>query len=329
MKALFAICMIVVAPFVFAVENAAPVPPADSVVKGEVLEVKDVEGYTYLRLKTKDGETWAAVGTAPIKKGAEVTIENVMVMSDFESKSLKKTFPKILFGTLGDARGYAPGAPASANAKSPPASAVVKGEVLEVKDVEIYTYLRLKTKDGEIWAAVGKAPVKKGAEVTIENVAVMNNFESKTLKKTFPMILFGTLGGAGASAPGVSNGMAYAQPGFAKTSADGDVHIPKATGENARTVAEIITKGTELKDKHVLVHGKVVKYNSGIMGKNWIHLRDGSGSAANNTNDVLVTTTNQAQVGDILTVKGVVHTNKDFGAGYFYKVLIEEATLQQ
>jgi hypothetical protein len=71
-----------------------------------------------------------------------------------------------------------------------------------------------------------------------------------------------------------------------------------------------------------------VKYNAGIMGKNWIHLRDGSGVATDNTNDVLVTTTTQAKLGDIVTVTGVVRTDKDFGSGYSYKVLIEEATLQ-
>lgn len=211
----------------------------------------------------------------------------------------------------------------------PPAAAVVKGEVLEVKDVESYTYLRLKTKDGETWAAVGKAPVRKGAEVTIENVMVMKNFESKSLKKNFQTILFGTLGGAGGSAPGAGNDMATARSGLAKTADTGDIHVPKASGANARTVAEIMTKGAELKDKPVLVRGKVVKYNPEIMGKNWIHLRDGSGSVANNTNDVLVTTTNQAKTGDVVTVKGVVRTDKDFGSGYSYKVLIEEATLQQ
>jgi hypothetical protein len=77
------------------------------------------------------------------------------------------------------------------------------------------------------------------------------------------------------------------------------------------------------------VRGKVVKYNPEIMGKNWIHLRDGSGTATANTNDILVTTANQAKLGDIVTVKGTVRTGKDFGAGYSYKVLIEEATLQQ
>jgi hypothetical protein len=191
-----------------------------------------------------------------------------------------------------------------------------------------YTYLRLKTKDGETWAAVNKTPVKKGVAVTIENVMVMSNFESKTLKKTFPKILFGTMGGVSGGAQVTSVDMAAAHVGLAKAKDVGDVHVPKASGANAKTVAEIVTKGSELKDKPVLVRGKVVKYNAGIMGKNWIHLRDGSGSAADDSNDVLVTTTQQAKLGDVVTVKGVVHTNKDFGAGYAYKVLIEDATLQ-
>jgi hypothetical protein len=89
-----------------------------------------------------------------------------------------------------------------------------------------------------------------------------------------------------------------------------------------------MSKGAELRDKTVLVRGKVVKYNAGIMGKNWIHLRDGTGSVEKETNDVLVTTTGSAKLGDIVTAKGVVHTDKDFGAGYAYKVLVEDATLQ-
>lgn len=218
-----------------------------------------------------------------------------------------------------------------AGEKSAPIQAAptaVKGKVLEVQDVESYTYLRLKTKDGETWAAVGKTPVKKGAEVTIENVMVMSNFESKTLKKTFPKILFGSLGGTTAIPMPSDSEMAAAHAGVAKTKEVGDIQVPKASGANAYTVAEIIAKGAQLKDKPVLVRGKVVKYNPGIMGKNWVHLRDGSGSAADNTHDILVTTLNQAKVGDVVTVQGVVRTNKDFGAGYSYKVLIEEAALQ-
>ena len=109
----------------------------------------------------------------------------------------------ILLG-LGFNVGIAAAADTPAPAKAPPAApaaaapAPIKGKVLEVKDVETYTYLRLKTKDGEIWAAIGKAPVKVGSDVTIENASTMYNFESKTLKKKFDQIAFGSLAGSGA-----------------------------------------------------------------------------------------------------------------------------------
>jgi len=209
-----------------------------------------------------------------------------------------------------------------------PATASVKGVVLETMDVESYTYLRLKTKDGETWAAVNKSPLKKGDAVTLEHVTVMSNFESKSLKKTFPTILFGTLGGSGANAPAAhASGMAYPSTS-AKQQELKDAQVDKASGENAHTVAEVVSKSAALKDKPVLVRGKVVKYNPNIMGKNWVHLRDGSGSAADNSNDILVTTTSTTKPGDVVTAKGIVRTDKDFGAGYIYKVIIEEATLQ-
>ena len=201
------------------------------------------------------------------------------------------------------------------------ASTDVSGEVLEIKEVDSYTYLRLKTKDGETWAAVSKAPVKVGAKVTVENSTVMNNFESKSLKKTFPKIVFGTLAGAAGSKPAGATAPAKAEAAEV-------IKVPKATGANAHTVAEVVTGAAGFKDKQVQVRGKVVKYNEAIMGKNWIHLRDGSGLASNESNDVLVTTTAPTKLGEVVTVTGVVHTNKDLGSGYSYKVLIEEATLK-
>lgn len=210
----------------------------------------------------------------------------------------------------------------AAETPAPPQRGSVSGKVLEVRNVESYTYLRLRTKDGETWAAVARAPVKDGAQVTIENTMVMTNFESKTLNKKFDRIIFGTLGGA-------PRDLAAAHSGAAPAADTGDVKVPKASGPNARTVAEIVAKSAELKNRPIVVRGKVVKYTPAVLGKNWIHLRDGSGSAADHTNDVLVATKDQSRIGDIVTVKGVVHTDKDLGAGYSYKVLIEEATLQK
>jgi len=205
------------------------------------------------------------------------------------------------------------------------APTVVTGEVLEVQEVESYTYLRLKTRDGETWAAISQTPVKKGATVTIENAMVMNNFESRSLKKTFQTIVFGSLAGADPH-----GGMAMGKPADASIAPVApEARVAKASGPNAKTVAEIITQSADLKDKTVLVRGKVVKYNAGIMGKNWVHLRDGSGSAAANTHDVLITSMNAVKVGDVVTAKGIVRTDKDFGSGYFYKVIVEEATFQE
>lgn len=208
-----------------------------------------------------------------------------------------------------------------------PSSMLVKGEVLEVKSVDNFTYLRLRTQSGETWAAVINATASKGQLVTLENVTVMNNFESKALKKVFPTILFGSLVGAPVKTP-ASTVMGKSFSTQPKEKEAGVIQVAKATGSNAKTIAEIVTAADKLKDKTVLVRGKVVKYNPSIMGKNWLHIRDGSGSEAQATNDILVTTTQSAKLGDVVTVKGVVHIDKDFGAGYAYKVLIEEATLQ-
>ena len=203
----------------------------------------------------------------------------------------------------------------------------VKGEVLEAKEVDAYTYLRLKTKEGELWAAVNKAPVRKGAQVTVENATVMSNFKSKALGKSFDRIVFGTLAGTGAASGGGDLGQihrgAVQAPGVA------DVAVPKAQGADARTVAEIHGKRAELKDKPVLLRGKVVKVTLAVMGKNWLHLRDGSGSAKDNTNDIIVTTKAQTKVGAVVVARGVVRTDVDLGSGYAYKVLVEDATLQK
>ena len=221
------------------------------------------------------------------------------------------------------------GIAAAADAPAPAATTSVKGKVLEVKDVETYTYLRLKTKDGEVWAAVNKTPVKVGSDVTVENAAVMANFESKTLKRKFDQIYFGSIAGSGAPAHVAGGDMAAAHAGVGKSADVGEIKVAKATGPDARTVAEVVAKRTDLKDKTVVVQGKVVKFTPEVMGKNWIHLRDGTGSASDGSNDVVVTTKDETQVGAIVLVKGVVHTDKDLGSGYSYKVLIEEATLQK
>jgi hypothetical protein len=220
----------------------------------------------------------------------------------------------------------------------------VSGVVEETLDASDYTYMRLKTDAGETWAAVTKTSVKKGDRVTVLNAMSMDGFESKTLNRKFEHIVFGNLGGgtAGALSRGASPGPVSAhgtasepqQPalmaaqhaavagGPAET---GDVAVAKAEGKDARTVAQVFAERLSLKDKIVCVRGRVVKANSSIMGRTWIHIRDGSGSREKKDDDLTVTTQDSAAVGDIVVVKGVVHVDRDFGAGYTYPAVLEDA----
>jgi hypothetical protein len=104
----------------------------------------------------------------------------------------------------------------------------------------------------------------------------------------------------------------------------GKIEVKKAEGADGKTVAEIFAHKTSLKEAPVAVRGKVVKYNPGIMGKNWIHLRDGSGSPEKKDNDITITTLDTAAVGDVVLVRGKLHIDRDFGSGYSYPVIIED-----
>jgi hypothetical protein len=213
----------------------------------------------------------------------------------------------------------------AAHAMPPAQASALKGEVLETRNVDSYTYLRLRTKEGEVWAAVPTASVKNGAQVTIGNMTVMENFESKTLKKKFDKIVFGTI-----TDPNAQATAAMAAPHGAAPVATAPVaKVAKATGPEARTVAEVVKGRASLKDKPVLVRGQVVKVNSGILGKNWLHIQDGSGSAKDGSNDILVTTQDKAAVGDIVNARGTVRTDVNVGPGYAYAVLIEDAAVRK
>ena len=81
-----------------------------------------------------------------------------------------------------------------------------------------------------------------------------------------------------------------------------------------------------LSGQEVSVRGKVVKFNSGIMNKNWVHIQDGTGDVTAKTHDLTVTTEQTVSVGDTVLVKGQLTINRDIGAGYKYPVMIEQAT---
>ncbi len=111
------------------------------------------------------------------------------------------------------------------------------------------------------------------------------------------------------------------------TAPSADVKVDKATGKDAYTVAEIYAKRAALDKKKVSVRGKVTKVSAGIMDRNWIHLQDGSGDPAKGTHDLVVTSGDAPKVGDVVTARGTLAKDKDFGSGYLYSAIVEGANI--
>lgn len=213
------------------------------------------------------------------------------------------------------------------------------GKVLETMNSGGYTYINLELKDGKsAWFAVPVAKVTVGSTVTVKPGSAMGEFSSKSLKRKFDNIIFspGLVGekpeettdklkamahkGIDLSAGMKGDDGAAAEP-MAK------IKVEKAPGPDAYTVAEVFGKKDALAGKRIAVRGKVFKATAGIMGRSWIHLRDGSGDEEKKDNNLIVTSQTTPVVGEVVTIHGTVSRSKDFGAGYFYDLLIEDADI--
>jgi hypothetical protein len=229
-------------------------------------------------------------------------------------------------------------------AEAPESQENIVGTVLEAKDVSQYTYLRLATDQGETWAAVYRTAVKVGAKVTVQHATALHTFHSRELNRDFETIWFGTLPGhetapgatatssamvpPSASGTGAVSGAGYGSPSATPPLVGVAGNAPHVAG--AIAIADLAKKASSLEGKQATVVGTVVKVNDGIMGRNWIHLQDGTGNAANKTNDVLVTTdeaAEKASIGSVVVATGTVKTKQDFGSGYAYDFMLEQASV--
>jgi len=202
---------------------------------------------------------------------------------------------------------------------------LLKGTILERIDADRYSYLHLSTESGEIWAAVLQVDVQVGDEVTIVNPMPMDGWESKTLNRTFDKIVFGVIYQPGQE--DTAQMLMNVHSGVPATSGIGPIKVEKAAGPDGRTVGEVFLQKLELRDRKVAVRGKVIKVNPQVLERNWIHIQDGTGDPRANTSDLTVTSQNSASVGDTVLVEGIVRTDKNFGMGYVFPVIVEDATV--
>jgi hypothetical protein len=338
-------------------EAAQPKPAARAdALSGKVLEVINGGGYTFFHIEKGGEKFWVATPPTEGKSGEEISFQPGIEMRNFKSKSLGRTFDQIFFSggktlpagaapnddflmkkahSMKPAAEAAPGA-AAIDTKAAPDTALLTGKVLEKLDGGGYSYFLLEQEGKKTWVATPPTEGKVGDTMSFLPGGEMKDFKSKSLNKTFDSIIF-------------SNGLALPEnmkvdpelmkkkaheglksapaPPASQNGKAPDLKVEKAGGANAYTVAELYEKSGVLNGKDVVVQGKVVKVSKQIMGKNWVHLQDGSGDAATGTNNLVTTTQDIAAVGDIVTAKGKLAKDKDFGGGYQYVVIIEETTL--
>ncbi|MGB8321063.1 MAG: GW dipeptide domain-containing protein [Ignavibacteriaceae bacterium] len=199
-----------------------------------------------------------------------------------------------------------------------PAENLHKVVVLDNMDASQYTYLKVKENDSEYWIAVPQMEVQKGETLYFGKSMEMKNFRSETLNKTFDSVLFVD------HVSKTPNEMTSVPNHPKLNSVKEDVSVKPVSG--GKTIAQIYADKSSLAGKTVTVRGKVTKFNPNIMGRNWIHIQDGTGSA--NNYDLMITSKDIVKIGDVVVAEGTVAVNKDFGAGYSYPVMVEDASVK-
>ena len=200
---------------------------------------------------------------------------------------------------------------------------VIAQEVLNVKG---YSYVRFLEDGMEKWIAAPTTDVKVGETYYFGKSMEMKNFKSKELDKTFETVYF--IDKISNTEEGITQPQLSSQVSGNKGSKRAIVEKKEITIEasaNTISIEELFKNKEKYNYQTVRLKGEVTKYNPAIMDINWFHIQDGT--AFNEKYDLTATTEDEVNLGDIVTFEGKVILNKNFGSGYVYDVLIENATI--
>lgn len=197
-----------------------------------------------------------------------------------------------------------------------------KAEVVEVIYTTSYTYLKVEKNGQEEWIAITRQEMLPGDVVYYRDGLEMNNFESPELGRTFEKVYFVSEIskeplGEGDPHAGMDMGGQPQKPVIDKQ----DINIEPVEG--GISISELYANRQEFAGKSIKVRGQVTKVNAGIMNRNWVHIQDGT--ADGDHFDLTITTDDEPQVGDVVTYSGTLNLEVDFGYGYFYEVILEDA----
>ncbi len=311
--------------------SAADMPSVQaSVLQGTAVETMDSGGYTYVLIDAGTQKIWAAAFPFVVKPGEKVVVNSGYEMDDFQSPTLDRKFDRIYFvssmtvGTNGNVSASLPAGHPDIRQSAPslvPPSDGIKGAVVETMNAGGYTYVKVESGKEAIWAAANRFQVKVGDKVTVPRGQVMKDFTSPTLKRTFKEIYF------------VGHVFVEDKEDASTTKSQSDgMTVPAITKQivlpsGGKRLSEVYENRKALAGKEVLVKGQVTKFTADVLDRNWIHISDGTGE--DNPVDMVVTTTDTAAVGDLITVSGKVAVDQNYGSGYAYPVLIEKASVQK
>ncbi len=192
--------------------------------------------------------------------------------------------------------------------------------VKESLDGGSYVYLNVEEDGKTYWMAISNMPVTVGETYYYDGGMVMKAFESKQLEKTFDEIIFAE----GIRTTEKTAESTQANP-HAKVDATTDIEVNIEKPENGTSMKELYSDKKSFSGKSIIVKGKVVKVNNGILNKNWVHIVDGT--EFDGKKDLGLTTLDSVKMGDIVTFKGTIVLDKDFGHGYIFPVLLEDAVI--
>ncbi len=200
--------------------------------------------------------------------------------------------------------------------KTPNSGPIHHVKVIEAQSGDRYSYLRVHDGNRKYWITSWKVDAHPGDDLYFQSGILKVNMFSKALNKQLDtMYMVSRI----AKSPEELSQMV--QPDQKDTPGNSSASSPLPKDIKIVKIADLNAHPDQYEGKFVTVMGKSVKVNNHILGKNWIHIQSPNGD------DIAITTQDEIEVGQPCTFTGKVYKDMDFGSGYRFNVIIQEAKL--
>ncbi len=210
-------------------------------------------------------------------------------------------------------------------------SGLKKVIVQEVLQVESYTYLNVLEEGAKKWLAVPKMEANLGEVYYIQDGMELHDFESKELERKFDTVYFlryimrDNLVDPERGLKDPTDPENQIEEKESKLPTLDRIELSLDGIEGGIQIGELFENKQQYAGKIVRIKGEVTKFSPQIMAKNWVHFQDGT--EFEGAYDLMITTQESVSVGDVVVFEGLITLDKDFGAGYKYKIIMEEAVV--